>query len=144
MRAEEPFQCTNRRPQRVTGRRHGRGACLAEGLTSTEEVSFPVQKRVASAVRTRFFVTVPARARAARLAGCEQPSPRGVNDYCTEGLHQLRALHDKLRAAERRPSREVEIDRGLGGWREGMVRRCVVDFDRCTYTATDVMRVKLG
>jgi len=33
-----------------------------------------------------------------------------INDYRTEGLQQLRALPDKLRAAERRPPREGEID----------------------------------
>ena len=45
-----------------------------------------------------------------------------INDYRTEGLQQLRALPDKLRAAERRPPREGEIDRRLGRWREGIVR----------------------
>ena len=51
---------------------------LAEGCTSTQEVSFWAKEHAASAVRTQFFVTVAARARAARLAGCEEPSPRGV------------------------------------------------------------------
>ena len=40
-----------------------------------------------------------------------------INDYRTEGLQQLRALPDKLRAAERRPPR-VKV-RWIEGWADG-------------------------
>ena len=33
-----------------------------------------------------------------------------INDNRTEGVQQLRALPDKLRAAERRPPRQADID----------------------------------
>ena len=45
----------DRRPQRLTGRRHCRGASLAEICTCTQKISLWAKKRAASAVRTQFI-----------------------------------------------------------------------------------------
>ena len=67
-----------------------------------------------------------------------------INDYRTEGLQQLRPLPDN--SEQRKEGHHVKVisTEGWADGAEGFVRRCVVDFERCTYTATDAMCVKLG
>ena len=60
----------------------------------------------------------------------------------------MRTLPDKLRAAKEGHHEKV---RSIEGWADGAkgwfvdaLLILIVDFDRCTYTATDAMRVKIG
>ena len=56
-RAGEPFWCTNLRPQRVSGRRHGRDACLSCAPDFSHGSLFSLQRCAA----VPGFVTVPGR-----------------------------------------------------------------------------------
>ena len=80
LRAEEPFYFTNRHPQRVAGRRHGRSARCAEGSTSAQEAHFAHIFASAATFLWRgpaIFRIISPLFRAARHAGPEEPSSRG-------------------------------------------------------------------